>query len=226
MSSAALPVFAAVVRRDLRLGVRHRSELVNPIIFYFIVVFLFGLALAAELGARPGVTAAIAWIAVLLSSTLSLHGLFESDYEDGSLEHFLLAPAPLTLLVAARIAAHWLLCGVPLVIAAVLAAALLAPPAPPVGVLAATLLLGTPVVSLNGAVLAALTVGLRGGGLLLSLLILPLCVPVLVFSVGAVADSAQGLPVTAELYVLGALLAFTATIMPPAAAVSLRIRMT
>jgi heme exporter protein B len=224
--NAAAPVFAAVLRRDLLLGLRHRDALVNPLIFYFITVFLFGLTLGSEKEVLPGAAAAIAWVAVLFASTLSLHGMFETDFEDGSLEHFLLAPAPLTVLIAARIAAHWLSCGLPLIVAAMIGAQLLGLPRPAAGVLAATLLLGTPVVSLNGAVLAALTVGLRGGGLLLALLILPLCVPVLVFSVAAVANSTMGLPVAAELYILGALLALAATVMPPAAAASLRVRMT
>jgi heme exporter protein B len=225
MDPTAPRVFAAVMRRDLLLGARHRSELVNPLVFYFITVFLFGIALGPERAALAETTAAIAWVAVLLASTMALNGMFESDFEDGSLEHLLLAPTSLTVLVAAKVAAHWLTCSLPLIAAATLAAFLLDLPPAAVGVLAATLLLGTPVLSLNGAVLAALTVGLRGGGLLLALLILPLCVPVLVFSVGAVAAAAQGFPAAAELYILGALFVLAATIMPPAAAASLRVRL-
>jgi len=218
-------IFRAVLRRDLLLVLRHRSALLNPLIFYFLTIFLFGLALGPRPEALPGIAAAIAWVAVLFASTLSLHGMFEPDLEDGSLDQFLIAPAPLTLLVAARIVAHWLTCGLPLVIAAVIGARVLALPPAAAGVLTLTLLLGTPVLSLIGAVLAALTAGLRGAGLLLALLILPLCVPMLLFSVGAVVDAAAGLPVTGTLYVLAALLVLSMTIMPPVAAWSLRVRM-
>lgn len=223
MNSAS--IFSAVLRRDLRLGLRHRSALINPLVFYFIAIFLFGLVLGPEKSALPGAAAAIAWVAVLFAATLSLHGLFESDFEDGSLEQLLLSPAPLTLLVAGKVAAHWLAHGLPLLVAAMIGAELLDLPRSASATLAATLLLGTPVVSLIGAVLSALTVGLRGGGLLLALLVLPLCVPVLLFSVGAVMDAAQGLPVTGALYILSALLLLAATLMPPAGAASLRIRM-
>lgn len=221
---SALSVFTAILRRDFLLGFRHRNALLNPLIFYFLAVFLFGLTLGPDRDAAPGTAAAVTWVAVLFAASLSLHGMFETDFEDGSLEHFLLAPAPLTLLVSARIVAHWLSCGVPLLIAAIIGARLLGLPDSAAGILAATLLLGTPVVSLIGGTLAALTVGLRGGGLLLSLLILPLCVPVLLFSLGAVTNSAAGLPVAAELYILGALLAFAATVMPPVTAAALRAR--
>jgi len=221
----AAGIFSAVLKRDLRLGLRHRSALVNPLIFYFLTIFLFGLATAPGTAALPGIAAAIAWLTVLFASTLSLHGMFEPDLEDGSLEQLLLAPVPLVLVVAAKIVAHWLIGGLPLVVAASVGAQLLDLPRAATGTLAATLLLGTPVLSLVGAVLSALTVGLRGGGLLLAVLILPLCVPVLLFSVGAVVDATAGLPVAGALYMLAALLVLAATIMPPAAAASLRIRM-
>jgi heme exporter protein B len=223
MNSAS--IFGAVLHRDLLLGLRHRSALINPLVFYFITIFLFGLVLGPEKNVLPGVAAAIAWVGVLFAATLSLHGLFESDFEDGSLEQLLLAPAPLTLIVAAKIIAHWLLHGLPLLVAAMIGAEILDLPRPASATLAATLLLGTPAVSLIGAVLSALTVGLRGGGLLLALLILPLCVPVLLFSVGAVMDAAQGLPVAGALYILTALLVLSATLMPAAGAASLRVRM-
>jgi heme exporter protein B len=220
------PVFAVLLRRELLLGLRHRSALLNPISFYFMGLFLFGLALGPQKDALPGTAAAIAWVVLLFAEMLSLQGMFESDFEDGSLDQFLVAPSPLVLLVAAKVTAHWLACGLPLIVAALVGAAFLDLPRPAAGVLAATLLLGTPVISLNGAVLSALTVGLRGGGLLLALLILPLCVPVLLFALGAVTDAAMGLPATGALYVLAALLVFAATVMPPAAAASLRARMT
>lgn len=223
--NAAARTFSAVLRRDFLLSVRHRSALVNPLIFYFLTIFLFGLALGPRQDALPAMAAAIAWVAVLFATTLSLNAMFEPDLEDGSLEQFLVAPAPLTVLVAARIAAHWLACGLPLTVAAVIGARWLDLPGPAAGVMGLTLLLGTPVLSLVGAALAALTAGLRGGGLLLALLILPLCVPMLLFSVGAVTDAAAGLPATGALYVLAALLVLAATLMPPATAASLRARM-
>lgn len=217
--------FIAVLRRDLLLALRHRAELMNPIVFYFLTVFLFGLVLGADRAALPGFAAAMSWVAVLLAATLSLTRLFEPDFEDGSLELLLLAPAPLTALVAAKLLAHWLAAGLPLLFAALVAAALLGLPGAAITALAATLLLGMPVLYLIGTVLAALTVGLRAGGLLLALLLLPLAVPVLVFAVGAVAAAGRGLPFAAELYILAAQCVFAATVMLPAAAAALRIRL-
>lgn len=216
--------FLAVLRRDLLLGMRHRSELANPVIFYLIVVTLFAFAVGSEPAVQRELAPAMIWIAALLASTLSLDSMFRPDFDDGSIEQMLLSHRPLTLLVAAKIAAHWLLNSVPLILTVLVIATLLRLPGSALAPLLATLLLGTPVFSLIGSVLVALTVGLRGSGLLLSLLILPLQIPVLIFSVAAVGNAAQGLPITGELYFLGALLLLSLSIMPPAAAVSLRLR--
>ncbi|MGH8630900.1 MAG: heme exporter protein CcmB [Burkholderiales bacterium] len=225
MKSAAINVFSAVLRRDLLLGLRHRSELANPLIFYVIVVSLFPFALGNDPVHLRLSSTAIIWVCALLASTLSMDRIFDSDFGDGSLEQFVLSEHPLTLLVSAKIAAHWLLHGVPLIIAALALALLYRMDAAALPALFLTLLLGTPVLSLIGAVMSALTVGLRNSGILLALLILPLYVPVLIFAVGAVSNARLSLPVTAELYFLGALLVLSIVLMPAAAAASVRIRL-
>ena len=223
----ALPAsgFTAVLRRDLRLGARQRSELGNPIIFYMIVIALLVFGIGTDAARLRSLAPAVIWIAALLASTLSLDHLFQQEYSDGSLEQFLLSHRPLAVLVAAKIAAHWLLYGVPLVLTALVVTGMLGLPAPALATLLATLLLGTPVFSLTGAVLAALTVGLRGSGLLLALLILPLYAPLLIFAVGAVDNAMRGLPVTGELYLIAAVLALSICVMPIAAAAALRARL-
>lgn len=225
MTPLRLPVFAAVLKRDLLLAVRHRNELVNPMVFYLIVASLFPFALGSDPNILRGVAPAVIWVSALLASTLSLEQMFHSDFEDGSLEQFLLSDQPLTMLIGAKVLAHWLLSGIPLILTALLLALMYRLPGQVVAPLIVTLLLGTPVLSLLGAVLVALTVGLRGGGILLSLLILPLCIPVLVFAVSAVNNAARGLSISAELYFLAALLMLTVTVMPAAAAAALRVRM-
>jgi heme exporter protein B len=218
-------VFVAVLKRDLLLAARHRSELANPMVFYLIVATLFPFATGTEPATLRELAPAVIWVAALLASTLSLERMFHSDFEDGSLEQFLLSDQPLTLLVGAKILAHWLLSGIPLVLTALLLALMYRLPVHVLGPLLATLLLGTPILSLLGSVLAALTVGLRGSGVLLALLILPLCIPMLIFAVSAVNNAARGLSISAELYFLAALLVLSLTIMPAAAAGALRVRL-
>jgi heme exporter protein B len=225
MAAAGSNAFAAVLKRDLLLGLRHRSELANPLIFYVIVVSLFPFALGAEPAQLRLSAPAVIWVCALLASTLSLDRIFEADFKDGTLEQFVLCERPLTVLVAAKICAHWLSHGVPLILAALLLAMLYSLDAQALPALLATLLLGTPVLSLIGAVLSALTVGLRGSGILLALLVLPLYIPVLIFSVAAVSNARLGLPVAGELYFLGAMLALYGALMPLAAAASVRIRL-
>ena len=219
------PVFVAVLKRELLLAARHRSELINPMVFYLIVATLFPFAVGTEPAKLRELAPAVIWVAALLASTLSLDRLFHSDFEDGSLEQFLLSDQPLTLLVGAKILSHWLLSGIPLVLTALLLALMYRLPADLVGPLLATLFLGTPILSLLGSVLAALTVGLRSSGVLLALLILPLCIPMLIFAVSAVNNAAHGLSISAELYFLAALLVLSLTIMPVAAAGALRVRL-
>jgi heme exporter protein B len=221
--SEAWAAFAGVLRRDLRLGIRKRSEVLNPILFFVLVVSLFPLGV----GPSPKILAEIApgviWVAALLATLLSMERLFRSDFEDGALEYLLLSPHPLTLLVLAKVLAHWLVTGVPLILVSPLLGVLLHLPPEGISVLPLTLLLGTPVLSLLGAIGVALTVGLRRGGVLLTLLVMPLYVPVLIFGTAAVAAASAGLSVSGQLALLGALLALVLTLSPFATAAGLRI---
>jgi heme exporter protein B len=207
------------------IGLRQRSELVNPLVFFFIIVTLFALALGPYEETLSQSAPAVIWVAALLASTLSLDKMFHSDLDDGSLEQFLLSHHPLTIIVVAKIAAHWLLTSAPLIVAALFLGQMVYLPQTAMVPLLVTLLLGTPVLSLVGAILVALTVGLRGSGILLTLLILPLYIPVLIFSVATVDNAAKGLAITGELYFLGAILVLAATLAPLATATSLRIRL-
>ena len=217
-------VFLAVLRRDLLIGLRHRSELFNPLVFFFIVVTLFVLALGPYENTLRQVAPAVIWVAALLASTLSLDMMFHADLEDGSLEQFLLSPHPLTVIVMAKIAAHWLMTAAPLMAAALFLGLMVYLPQAALIPLLLTLLLGTPVLSMVGAVLVALTAGLRGSGILLTLLLLPLYIPVLIFSVATVDNAVKGLDITGELYFLGAMLVLAVTLAPFAATSALRIR--
>ena len=223
-ANSTFAVFLAVLRRDLLIGLRHRSELFNPLVFFFIVVTMFVLALGPYADTLKQVAPAVIWVAALLASTLSLDMLFHSDLDDGSLEQFLLSPHPLIIIVTAKIIAHWLLTAAPLIVAALFLGLMVYLPQSAIVPLLLILLLGTPVLSLVGAVLGALTVGLRGSGILLTLLILPLYIPVLIFSVATVDNAAKGLAITGELYFLGAMLVLSVTLAPFATASSLRVR--
>ncbi len=209
--------------RDLRLALRRRGEIANPLLFFVIVVTLFPLGLGPEVGLLARVAPGILWVAALLSALLSLDAMFHPDYQDGSLEQLLLVPHPLAVLVVAKVLAHWLVTGLPLLVLAPLLGVLLHLPAEAMGVLVVSLALGTPVLSFIGAIGVALTVGLRRGGVLLSLLTLPLYIPVLIFGAGAVDGVAGGLPVAAHLYLMGALLFLTVSLAPWAIAAALRI---
>lgn len=214
---------SAVMRRDLILALRRRAESVNPLIFFLVVVSLVPLALNPRREVLEFVAPGMLWIGALLATLLSLERMFRTDFEDGSLELMLISPRPLPLIVLAKILTHWLVTGLPLLVAAPLIAVLLGLPARGLAVLMATLALGTPALSAVGAIGGALTVGLRRGGALLSLLVLPLYVPVLVFAASAVAAAAGGLPASGQLYVLGALAALSFSLAPAAAAAALRI---
>ena len=218
-----MSAFAVIVRRDLILAARHRAEAANPLLFFLIVVALVPLGLSPRRETLELIAPGIFWIGALLATLLSLERMFRSDFEDGSLELMLISPQPLPLVVLAKIAAHWLVTGLPLLVAAPLAALLLGLPAGSLGVLLATLALGTPTLSAVGAIGVALTVGLRRGGMLLSLLVLPLYIPVLVFASSAVSAAAAGLPVVGHLYLLGALAALSFSLAPLASAAALRV---
>lgn len=213
----------ALLARDLKLLWRRRGDAAQPILFALLVVALFALALGGNPDLLQRVAAAVLWLSVLLAGLLSLDTLFRGDAEDGSLEQWLLSPVPLPWLVAVRVFSHWLTTAFPLVLVSPLLAELMQLPRAQLPVLVASLALGTPLLSLLGAVVAALTVGMRRSGILLALLVLPLYVPVLVFGAGAVAAAAQGFDASGALLLLGAGLVVSLLLAPLTAAAAIRI---
>lgn len=215
--------FFTLLKRDLKIAVRHRGDIFNPLLFFIMVVTLFPLGVGPEPQMLARIAPGIIWVAALLASMLSLERLFKADYSDGSLEQMLLSPQPLALLVLAKVLAHWILTGVPLILIAPLLAVLLNLDENSYGALIATLALGTPVLSLLGAIGVALTVGLRKGGVLLSLLILPLYIPVLIFATSAIDAAGMNLPYDGQLAIIGAMLIGSLTLAPFAIGASLRV---
>ena len=213
----------ALMLRDLRLLWRRRGDALQPALFALLVVTLFALALGNDRATLAKSAGAVLWLACLLAGLLALDTLFRGDAEDGSLEQWMLAPVPLSWLVLVRTFMHWATTALPLLLAAPLLAELLHLPHPQLGVLMASLALGTPLLSLLGAVVAALTVGMRRSGILVALLALPLYVPVLVFGAGSVMQAAQGMDVTGALLMLGAGLVLALVLAPLAAAAAIRI---
>jgi len=213
----------AVMRREMTVALRRSSDVLTPWIFFVIVITLFPLGVGPEANTLRIIAPGIVWVAALLASTLALDHLFAGDYADGSLEQLAMAPHPLTLLVLAKVTSHWLLSGLPLVLLAPLLALQLGLSAEVTSTLVLVLLLGTPILSLLGAVGAALTVGLRGGGVLVSLLVLPLYTPVLIFGAGAVTAVVGGFSAEAHVSILSALLAVSVTFCPWATAAALRV---
>ncbi len=214
-----------VIQRDLLLAMRRRSDVLTTLFFFIIVVSLFPLGVGPEINMLRTMAPGVVWVAALLASMLSLGRMFSSDYLDGTLEQMLLSPQSLAMLVLGKALAHWLVTGVPLVLMSPVLGIQYDLSADALLVLTASLLLGTPVLSLIGAIGAALTLGLRGGGVLVSLLVLPLYIPVLIFGAGAVEASAAGLGAGAHLSLLGAFLLASLVLAPWATAVSLRISM-
>jgi heme exporter protein B len=215
--------FAFIVRRELRLALRRKGDVLNVLVFFVVVASLFPLGVGPEPNQLRAMAAGVAWIAALLAALLSLPRLFAADYADGTLEQMLVSPQPLAVIVLAKTAAHWLLTGLPLALAAPLIGLQYDLPANALCVLLASLLIGTPVLSLLGAAGAALTLGVRGGGALLGLLVLPLFVPVLVFGAGAVTAALTGINPAAHLSLLGAFLAVSSLVGPWAACAALRV---
>ncbi|MGD8710646.1 MAG: heme exporter protein CcmB [Ectothiorhodospiraceae bacterium] len=213
----------ALIHRDLLLASRARAEILNPVLFFVLVTALFPLAVSAAPQTLRTLAPGIIWVAALLASLLSLDMMFRSDFEDGTLEQLAVSPHPFPLLVLGKVIAHWTVASLPLVVVSPLLAVLMNYPMEAVPQLAATLLLGTPVISALGAVGVALTVGVRRGGVLLSLLILPLYVPVLIFGAGAADAAASGLPITGHLQLLAGMSVLAMTLAPLAAAAGLRI---
>ncbi|MCK5382252.1 MAG: heme exporter protein CcmB [Gammaproteobacteria bacterium] len=222
-SDSLTRAFALLLKRDLVLAVRHRAEMINPLLFFVLVTSLFPLGIGADPKLLQAVGPGVIWVAALLAALLSLEGIFRSDFEDGTLEQFLLSSHPVSVLVLAKVLAHWLITGLPLLVISPLLGVLLGLPGDAIIILLVTLALGTPVLSLIGAVGVALTVGLRKGGMILSLLVLPLYVPLLIFAASAVDTAAAGLPVTAHLSLISALLVLALSLSPLATAAALRI---
>jgi heme exporter protein B len=222
-SDSLTRAFVLLLKRDLTLAMRHRAEMINPLLFFILVTTLFPLGIGADPGLLQAVGPGIIWVAALLAALLSLEGIFRSDFEDGTLEQLLLSSHPVSILVLAKVLAHWLITGLPLLLVSPLLGILLGLPATAIRILLLTLVLGTPVLSLLGAVGVALTVGLRKGGMILSLLVLPLYVPLLIFAASAVDTAAAGLPVTAHLSLISALLVLSLSLSPLATAAALRI---
>jgi len=222
-ADAVAQTFPLIVRRELRLALRRKGDVLNVLVFFVVVASLFPLGVGPEPNQLRAMAAGVVWIAALLAAVLSLPRLFAADYADGTLEQMLVSPRPLVIIVLAKAAAHWLLTGLPLALAAPLIGLQYDLPAGALGVLLGSLLIGTPVLSLLGAAGAALTLGVRGGGALLGLLVLPLFVPVLVFGAGAVTASLIGINPSAHLSLLGAFLAVSSLVGPWAACAALRV---
>jgi heme exporter protein B len=215
--------FSLIVKRDLMIAFRHRDDIVNPLLFFVIVVSLFPLGIGPESSTLSRIAPGIIWVAALLSTLLSLDRLFKSDHSDGSLEQMLLSPHPVFILVLAKIVAHWLLTGLPLILVAPLLAVLLHLHESSYGALMLTLLLGTPVLSLLGAIGVALTVGIKKGGVLLSLLVLPLYIPVLIFATSAIDTAAMNLPYNGQLAIIAAIFFGSLTLAPFAVSAALKV---
>ncbi len=218
-----IQAFNALMKRDLLLAFRHRGELANPLLFFLMIVTLFPLGVSPEVVLLRKIAPGVIWIAALLAALFSLESLFRSDFEDGALEQMLLSPQPLSVLVLAKVLAHWLVSGLPMLLMAPLLGLLLAMPDPAIAALELTLAIGTPLLSLIGAIGVALTVGLRRGGVLLTLLIMPLYIPVLIFATNAVTAAAAGMPIAGQIYFLASLLVLALTLAPLAIAAALRI---
>ncbi len=216
-------VFYQVVSKELKGAFRRRSDILNPVWFFIIVVTLFPLGIGTDPELLKRIAPGIIWVAALLAALLSFERLFKDDFIDGSLEQLMLTPHPLALLVSAKVFAHWLLTGLPILLVSPLLATFLSLEVTTYFALFLTLLIGTPILSLLGAIGVALTVGLRKGGILLSLIMLPLSIPILIFSTMAIDAAAFGQSYVGLLSLLGAMLVASITLAPFAIAASLRV---
>lgn len=221
--SSTLSMFRWIVARDLTLAWRRRADVLSTLFFFVIVVSLFPLGIGPETKLLRSIAPGVVWVAALLASMLSLGRVFGNDYQDGTLEQLLLTPQPLYLVVMGKVLAQWLVSEVPLVLIAPLIGVQFDVDPKTLWILFVSLLIGTPILSLIGAIGAALTLGLRGGGVLIALLILPLYIPVLIFGAGAVDASISGMSPQANLYLLGAFLMLSLVFAPWATAAALRI---
>jgi heme exporter protein B len=223
MERSLFAAWWAMLGRDLILAMRRRADVLTTLFFFIIVVSLFPLGVSPEMETLRGIAPGVIWVAALLASMLSLGRLFSDDFQDGTLEQMLLLPQPLSVLVLGKVLAHWLVSGLPLVLLSPLLGMQLGLGGEAISLMMLTLLLGTPVLSLIGSVGAALTLGVRGGGVLVSLLVLPLYIPVLIFGTGAVDASTSGMDFEGHLSLLGAFLVLAALLTPLATAAALRI---
>ncbi len=217
---------AQILLRDLKLAMRQSSDVAVLVMFFVITVSLFPFAVGPEPGVLARIAAGVLWVTALLATMLSLDRLFQSDFDDGSLDLLVMSAPPLELIVLAKVAAHWLVAGLPLIVAAPILAVALRLPADGFLVLIAVMAIGTPTLSLIGAVGAALTLGARSSGVLISLLVLPLYIPVLIFGVAAIDAGIAGLVVRPHLLILGAMLIAALPLAPWAAATALRQALT
>ena len=222
--SEYINIFNVILKRDLMLAFRDKTDFINSLIFFIIVITLFPLTFGTKSTIVNEIIPGMIWISALLATCLSLETIFRSDFEDGSIEQLTLSRYPLTLLVSAKIFAHWITFGMPLIIISLLMGILLSLSNEIMMALFITLILGTPILSLLGSVMVALTIGLRGG-MLLNLLILPLSMPVLIFSTVAIQNAALNQSIIAETYFLAGILVLAITLAPLATAAALRIRL-
>jgi len=222
--SEYINIFNVILKRDLMLAFRDKTDFINSLIFFIIVITLFPLTFGTTSTIVNEIIPGMIWISALLATCLSLETIFRSDFEDGSIEQLTLSRYPLTLLVSAKIFAHWIAFGMPLIIISLLMGILLSLSNEIIIALFITLILGTPILSLLGSVMVALTIGLRGG-MLLNLLILPLSMPVLIFSTVAIQNAALNQSIIAETYFLAGILVLAITLAPLATAAALRIRL-
>jgi heme exporter protein B len=214
-----------IFRLELRVAFRHSADIANPLWFFLIVITLFPLGIGPEPQLLVRITPGVIWVAALLASLLALERLFRDDLQDGSLEQLMLLPLPLPAVVLAKVLAHWVVTGLPLIVLSPLAALLMGMDVHTWQVMALTLLLGTPTLGFLGAPGVGLTVGIQRGGVLLSVLVLPLTIPLLIFATAAIDAATMHLPVDGYLAILGALLAGSATLSPFVTAAALRISM-
>ncbi len=211
-----------ILRRELHLALRGSGDSATTVLFFILAAILFPFGVGPEASILARIGAGVIWVVALLAAMLSLERMFLTDYEDGSLELLTLAPLPLELVVLAKIAAHWITTGLPLIVATPLLAILFGLPPQAFPILLLTMLIGTPTLSLLGCIGAALTLGARRGGVLIALLVLPLYIPVLIFGVGAIDAAVTGLPVRPHLLILASLLVVALPLCPWAAAAALR----
>ncbi|MEZ8021280.1 heme exporter protein CcmB [Vibrio splendidus] len=212
-----------IIRRELLIAFRRQADIFNPLWFFIIVITLFPLSIGPEPNLLARIAAGIVWVAALLSALLSLERLFRDDFQDGALEQMMLMPIPLQLVVLSKVIAHWILTGLPLILISPLLAVLLSLDFDTWLSVVLTLLVGTPALSFIGAIGVALTVGLQKGGVLLSLLILPLYIPILIFATSAIDAAALGVAYNGQLAVLGAMLMGAMTLTPFAISAALRV---